>query len=149
VAGESGGSFHLLTWLFALGSAAANYRHGQTTPARDDQYFFPAMSLAAPLLLEITLARVRRWVRIGAQTQLAPRPRFGLRWLPGVGFRETLHAWQAALREGIERPADAIAYVRESRALAGLEPADALRFAWQALGHTDPYRAWQWLVAGE
>jgi len=145
--GEGGGLFHGLTWMFALGSAVANYRHGQTTPARDDQYFFPAMSLAGPLLLDVTLARVRRWTRLEARTQLSARPRFGLRWLPGVGFRETLRAWQTALREGIERPADAIAHVRETRALAGLDPADALGFAWQALGHRDPYVAWQWLVA--
>lgn len=145
--GENGGTFHALTWLFALGSAVANYRHGQTTPARDDEYFFPAMSLAGPLLLDVTLARVRRWTRLEARTQMAARPRFGLRWLPGVAFRETLRAWQASLREDIARPADAIAYVREVRALAGLTPADALRFAWQALGHADPYKAWQWLVA--
>lgn len=145
--GEPGGAFHSLTWLFALGSAVANYRHGTITPARDDQYFFPAMSIAGPTLLDVTLARIRRWVRIGQQTQIAARPRFGLRWLPGVGFRETLAAWRAALREDIARPADAIAHVREVRALAGLAPADALRFAWQALGHTDPYVAWQWLVA--
>jgi hypothetical protein len=145
--GEPGGAFHALTWLFALGSAAANYRHGITTPARDDQYFFPAMSIAGPALLDVTLARIRRWVRVGNGTQIVARPRFGLRWLPGVGFRETLAAWRAALREDIARPADAIAHVREVRALAGLAPADALRFAWQALGHTDPYVAWQWLVA--
>jgi hypothetical protein len=145
--GEGGGLFHVLTWLFAAGSAVANYRHGQTTPARDDEYFFPAMSLAGPLLLDVTLARVRRWTRIEERTQLFAHPRFGLRWLPGVGFRETLRAWQTSLREGIERPADAIAHVRETRALTGLAPTDALRFAWQALGHTDPYRAWQWLVA--
>lgn len=145
--GESGGAFHVLTWLFALGSAFANFRHGRTTPAKDDEYFFAAMSIAGPLLLDVTLARVRRWTRVEARTQMAARPRFGLRWLPGVAFRETLRAWQASLREDIARPADAIAYVREVRALAGLTPADALRFAWQALGHTDPYIAWQWLVA--
>lgn len=145
--GEPGGSFHVLTWLFALGSAFANYRHGQVTPARDDEYFFPAMSIAGPLLLDVTLARIRRWSRLEARTQMAARPRFGMRWLPGVGFRETLRAWQASLREDIARPADAIAYVREVDALTGLDPADALRFAWQALGTTDPYVAWQWLVA--
>ena len=145
--GESGGAFHAMTWLFAVGSAVANHRHGATTPARDDEYFFPAMSIAGPLLLDVTLARIRRWARIEARTQMTARPRFGLRWLPGVGFRETLRAWQASLREDIARPADAIAHVREVDALAGLDPADALRFAWQALGHTDPYVAWQWLVA--
>ncbi len=149
--GESGGAFHGLTWLFSAGSAVANYRHGVTTPARDDQYFFPAMSLAGPLLLDVTLARIRRWVRIDAETQLAARPRFGLRWLPGVGFRETLRAWKAALREGIARPADAIAYVREREALTGMTPSDAVHLAVQALaGGEDPvtaYRVRAWLVA--
>ena len=103
--GESGGAFHVLTWLFALGSAFANFRHGRTTPAKDDEYFFAAMSIAGPLLLDVTLARVRRWTRVEARTQMAARPRFGLRWLPGVAFRETLRAWQASLREDIARPA--------------------------------------------
>ena len=149
--GESGGAFHGLTWLFSAGSAVANYRHGVTTPARDDQYFFPAMSLAGPLLLDVTLARIRRWVRIDAETQLAARPRFGLRWLPGVGFRETLRAGKAALREGLARPADAIAYVREREALTGMTPSDAVHLAVQALAvNGDPvtlYRVRQWLVA--
>ena len=59
--GESGGAFHGLTWMFACGSAWSNYRHGMSTPAADDQWFFPAMSLAGPLLLDVTLARIRRW----------------------------------------------------------------------------------------
>ncbi len=145
--GEAGGAFHILTWMFALGSATANYRHGLSTAAKDDEYFFPAMSLTGPLLLDVTLARIRRWVRLEARTQLAPRPKFGPRWLPGVAFRETLAAWRTSIREGISRPDEAVAHVREVRALAGLSPADALHLAYQALGHTDPYTARTWLLA--
>ena len=145
--GEGGGAFHVLTWLFACGSALANYRHGVATPARDDEYFFPAMSLAGPLLLDVTLSKIRRWARVEARTQLAARPRFGMRWVPGVAFRETYRAWQAAHREGFERPADAIAYVREVAALAELSAHDAIRYAWHALGSRDAFAARAWLAA--
>jgi hypothetical protein len=147
--GESGGMFELLTWMFAAGSAWANYRHGLTTSARDDQYFFPAMSLAGPLLLHVTLARVRRWYRVDSGRQSSARPRFGLRWLPGVAFRQTLRAWQAAIREGIERPDAAVGHVRERDMLRRLSPRDQVHLAWQALGHTGPHAARAWLAARE
>jgi hypothetical protein len=145
--GESGGLFHVLTWMFAGGSAVANYRHGITTNAKDDQYFFPVMSLMGPLLLEVVLSRVRRWVREDNKTQISARPKFGSRWLPGVAFYETLRAWATAHREGIAEPLAAIALVRERDALAKLPPADQVRYAWQALGHSDPYQARLWLTA--
>jgi hypothetical protein len=146
--GEGSGVFHVLTWMFAGGSAVANYRHGQTTPARDDAVFFAAMSLAGPLLLDAVLSRVRRWIRMDDGRQLVARPRFGLRWLPGVAFRETVRAWQAALRYGIARPADAVAHVQEQAMLRQLpDDADRLRYAFEALGSADVYAARRWLTA--
>jgi uncharacterized protein DUF2637 len=145
--GEGGGTFHLLTWMFALASAWANYRHGTSTPAKDDEYFFPAMSLAGPLLLDITLARIKSWVRKEQKTQMSARPRFGARWIPGVAFRETAMAWAASRREDIAKPADAIAYVRESRAVKNMNEIDAIRYAWSALNTFDEYRARTWLTA--
>lgn len=145
--GESGGIFHVLTWMFAGASAYANYRHGTKTPAADDQLFFPAMSLMGPLLLEVTLHRIRRWTRAAERTAMAARPHFGARWLPGVALAETLQAWAAAKREDIRRPEDAIAYVRERRSLAELGDVDAIRYAWSALGTRDEYEARVWLQA--
>lgn len=145
--GESGGMFHVLTWMFAAGSALANYRHGTTTAARDDEVFFPAMSLTGPLLLDVTLARMRRWIRTEDGRQLAARPRFGARWMPGVAFRSTFRAWKVALREGIDRPADAIAHVRETDALRQLPPVDQLQYALYVLGSYDMWAARRWLQA--
>jgi hypothetical protein len=145
--GESGGMFHVLTWMFAAGSALANYRHGTTTPARDDEIFFPAMSLTGPLLLDVTLARMRRWIRTEDGRQLAARPRFGARWMPGVAFRSTFRAWRVALREGIDKPADAIAHVRETDALRQLPPVDQLQYALYVLNSYDMWAARRWLQA--
>jgi hypothetical protein len=132
--GETANAFRLLTWTFAAGSAIANYRHGLSTPAHDDEFFFPAMSIAGPLLLELTLERVRRWRNISTGTQLSARPRFGRRWVPGVAFRETLSAWQVAIRHDLARPADALDVVRQTRALRKLDRPAALTYARDHLG---------------
>jgi hypothetical protein len=145
--GESGGIFHVLTWMFAGTSAYANYRHGMTSPAADAKLFFPAMSLMGPLLLEVTLHRVKRWTRMADRQIMTARPSFGSRWLPGVAFRETLSAWATAKRENIGRPEDAIAHVRERRALQGMTEVDAIRYAWSALSTYDEYSARLWLQA--
>jgi hypothetical protein len=145
--GESAGAFGPLVWVFAFGSALANYRHGVRTPAADDEFAFPLFSLAGPLLLEVTLSRIRRWARVDAGTQMAARPRFGARWLPGVGFRSTLRAWRLALLHNIGRPEDALAFVRETDMLRTMSGVEALRFAWHALGSRDVYSARSWLAA--
>jgi len=132
--GEAAGVFGVLVWLFAGGSALANYRHGLVTPATDAKVFFPAMSLAGPVLLHATVHRVRRWVRTSEGFIMPARARFGLRWLPGVAFGETLEAWRASVRVGISRPDEAVAYVRERQLLAALEPDEAIRYAIGALG---------------
>jgi hypothetical protein len=143
--GESATSFQILTWLFALGSAYANYRHGILTPAKDDEFFFPAMSIAGPLLLEFVLMRIRKWIRIEEGTQLSVKPRFGKRWL--VAFPSTFRAWAVAHREGIASPDDALQFVREVDALKGMVGIECVHYAFNALGSCDPYRARSWLAA--
>jgi len=132
--GEGAGAFGLLVWLFATGSALANYQHGRRTPAPDDAVFFAAMSIAGPVLLHVTLHRVRRWVRIADGDYRPARAHFGLRWLPGVAFAETLEAWKTSVRVGISRPEVAVAQVRQRRLLACLEEPERIRFAVGALG---------------
>jgi hypothetical protein len=144
--GERGGAFAWLVWVLAGGSALANWRHGQTTPARDDAVFFAAMSLAGPLLLEVTLARLRRWSRQERGAEARPRPRFGAAWLPGVSMRATLRAWQASIRHGLTTTADATAHVRQVDALARLSPQDQVRYAW-ACGASGEWGARDWLAA--
>ncbi len=134
--GEGAGAFGLLVWLFATGSAVANYQHGRRTPAPDDAVFFAAMSIAGPVLLHVTLHRVRRWVRIADGDYQPARAHFGLRWLPGVAFAETLAAWKTSVRAGISRPELAVAQVRQRRLLASLEEPERIRFAVGALGGT-------------
>lgn len=134
--GETAGAFGVLVWLFAWGSAVANYRHGTTTPARDDQWFFPAMSLAGPTLLEVTVRRVRRWVQTSAGRYERPLPHFRLvRWLPGIALRETASAWKLAVTEGFSRPEDAVRATR-ARATNSL-PAPGDRGALDALNTFD------------
>lgn len=145
--GEPAGVFGLLIWVFALGSAWINYQAASTTPSEMDGPFFAAMSVAGPVLFEATLAKLRRWTRQAAGTQMSARPKFGGRWLPGVAFRETLKAWAAARRENIARPEEAIAYVRERAALADMTDTEAIRYAWSALGSWDEYSARLWLQA--
>jgi hypothetical protein len=132
--GEGAGAFGLLVWLFATGSALANYQHGRRTPAPDDAVFFAAMSIAGPVLLHVTLHRVRRWVRIADGDYRPARAHFGLRWLPGVAFVETLEAWKTSVRAGISRPELAVAQVRQRRLLASLDEPERIRFAVGALG---------------
>lgn len=142
--GEGAGIFGLLTWVFAAGSAYINWQSSETVLAGQ---FFASMSIAGPVLLEATLAKLRRWTRQADGTQMSARPRFGGRWLPGVAFRETLAAWATARRENLAKPEDAIAHVRERRALASMDDVDAIRYAWSALGSWDEYSARLWLQA--
>jgi hypothetical protein len=110
--GEPAGAFGLLVWAFAATSAWANYRHGTRPGAPADAWwFFPAMSLAGPALLEVTMRRVRRWVQTAAGRYERPLPHFRLaRWL--IALPETWRAWRLAVTEGYWRPEDAIAAAR-------------------------------------
>jgi hypothetical protein len=142
--GESGGAFNLLTWVFAGGSALANWSHGRTTPAPDDEFFFPAMSLAGPLLLDVVLMRVRRWIRTDKQHQLTSGAKFGVRWF--VALRETRQAWVISRRDGISEPMVAIAMVRERHALTSRNDEERLRFALMAIPDSSPWELHRWLL---
>jgi hypothetical protein len=123
--GETGGAFGLLVWVFAAGSAFANYRHSSRPGApADARWFFPLMSLAGPLLLEVTVRRIRRWVQTSAGRYERPLPHFRLaRWLPLIAFRETVRAMCLAITEGYSRPEDAVRAARAYR--AGWRPSTA------------------------
>jgi hypothetical protein len=113
--GEPAGAFGVLVWLFAAGSAYANFRHGSRPGAPADAWwFFPAMSVAGPALLEVTVRRVRRWVQTVAGRYELPLPHFRFaRWI--VALPETATAWRLAVTEGYSHPADAIAAARVTR----------------------------------
>jgi hypothetical protein len=146
---ERPGVFELLVWVFAGTSAYAQYTHGLTIRDTAPAAFwaFPMFSLLGPVLLHVTLARVRTWARKDVGEQLDGAAGFGMRWLPGVAFRETLAAWAASRREGISDAARAIAYVRETAALRGLDGPDALRYAFRALDSYNVHAAETWLQA--
>jgi len=98
--GEPAGAFGVLVWCYAAGSAFANWRHGNAPGAAPDAWwFFPAMSLAGPALLEVTLNRIRRWAQRDTGRRRRATPSFGWqRWIPGLGsFRDTYGAYRTAL----------------------------------------------------
>ncbi|MEV0734080.1 DUF2637 domain-containing protein [Polymorphospora sp. NPDC050346] len=131
--GEPAGIFGLLVWCFAFGSAFANWRYATAPGAAPDAWwFFPAMSLAGPVLLEAVLGRFRRWFQRDSGRRGRRLPTFGWRrWTPGLGaVRDTYGAYRTALLLGIETVDEAIvAYHR-------LCPDGSLRVA-AALRHRD------------
>jgi hypothetical protein len=148
---ERPGVFGLLVWLFALTSAYAQYDHGKAQQnaglAQDAWWAMPAFAILGPLLLEVTLHRLRRWARQESGEQHTGAAGFGIRWLPGVAFRETLSAWAASRREGIARADDAIQFVRDRTHMKRMDPVEALHYAFGALGVVDPHTARVWLAA--
>lgn len=109
--GERPGVFGLLVWCFALGSAFANWRHGTAPGAAPDAvWFFPAMSLAGPALLEAVLARFRRWAQRDRGRRGKPAPTYGWRrWTPGLGsLRDTYGAYRTAVLCGIDTVEESI-----------------------------------------
>jgi hypothetical protein len=112
--GESAGVFAWLVWAFAGMSAYANYSHSVGSAARDAVWFFPAMSLAGPFLLEIVVRRVRRWVQEGTGQRARHSVSYGLaRWIPGIGaLRETYGAWRLARLDGINDADQAVTAYR-------------------------------------
>jgi hypothetical protein len=148
---ERPGVFGLLVWVFALISAYAQYHHGiaerDAGRAQDAWWAMPAFATLGPLLLEVTLHRVRRWARQDAGEQHTGAAGFGTRWLPGVAFRETLSAWAVSRREGIGTWQAAVQFVRDRDLLAGLAPVEAVHYAYGALGVIDPHTARVWLAA--
>jgi hypothetical protein len=109
--GESAGVFAWLVWAFAGMSAFANYQHSSAPGAPNDAvWFFPAMSLAGPFLLEMIVRRTRKWVQEKSGQRARHSVSFGLaRWIPGVGAtRETYGAWRLARLDGINDARKAI-----------------------------------------
>lgn len=102
--GESAGVFSWLVWAFAGMSAYGNYSHSSGSTAADAVWFFPAMSVAGPFLLEVLVRRVRRWVQEGTGQRSRHGVSFGFaRWIPGVGaLRETYGAWRLARLDGLD-----------------------------------------------
>ncbi len=148
---ERPGIFGLLVWVFALVSAYAQYTHGiaerDAGRAQDAWWAMPAFAVLGPLLLEVTLNRIRRWARQDAGEQHTGAAGFGSRWLPGVAFRETLAAWAVSRREGIGTWQAAVQHVRDRNLLAGLPAVEAVHYAYGALGAIDPHTARVWLAA--
>lgn len=133
--GESGGIFGVLVWGFAGFSAFANYRHASGTAARDDDWFFPTMSLAGPLLLEATVRRVRRWVKTSAGRYENPLPHFrAMRWI--LSLRETWTAYRLSVTEGYSQPVEAITAARIRRGV--LPPGNPPLFPLIDRATTDP-----------
>lgn len=148
---ERPGIFGALVWVFAIVSAYAQVRHGlaerDAGRAQDAWWAMPAFALLGPFLLHAVLSKLRTWARKDKGEQHHGAAGFGTRWLPGVAFKETLSAWTASRREGIDQAGAAIAYVRERAALAGLSPVDAMHYAFGALGTSEPHPARVWLAA--
>jgi hypothetical protein len=128
--GEPAGVFGGLVWCFALGSAWANFRHSsQPGAAPDAIWFFPAMSLAGPALLEAILGRVRRWFQRQTGRRNRAMPAFGWRrWTPGLGAtRDTYGAYRTALLLGIDTVDAAITAYHQLCPDGSLRVATALR----------------------
>jgi len=109
--GERPGVFGLMVWCFALGSAFANWRHSSAPGAAPDAvWFFPAMSVAGPALLEAVLGRLRRWAQRDHGRRAKLTPTYGWRrWTPGIGsLRDTYGAYRTALLCGVETVEDSI-----------------------------------------
>jgi hypothetical protein len=128
--GEPAGVFGVLVWCFAFGSAFANYRHSTAPDAAPDAvWFFPAMSLAGPALLEAVLGRFRRWFQRDTGRRGRRLPAFGWRrWTPGLGaLRDTYGAYRTALLLGIDTVDAAIAAYHQLCPDGSLRVAAALR----------------------
>lgn len=128
--GEPAGVFGVLVWCFAFGSAFANWRHSTAPDAAPDAvWFFPAMSVAGPALLEAVLGRFRRWFQRDTGRRGRRLPAFGWRrWTPGLGaLRDTYGAYRTALLLGIDTVDAAIAAYHQLCPDGSLRVAAALR----------------------
>lgn len=152
--GEAAGMAHTLVWVFAGMSAFANWRQTLNTPALDDNWFLPSMSLLGAVLLEVVIRKLRRSARADMGVFENPMPRFRfLRWL--VAFRETKNAWKLSVIEGISNPADAVKMARgqavpvkapeTDESLTALSKAEAIRRAFSEIGSYEALPAIEWL----
>jgi len=145
---EHGGAFHVMSWVMSLISFAVNLRYGLETPQKGDEYYYPVMSITGPVILEFTLAFLRRWLSIdaGLRFQGVAMHDFGKRMRPGVARRETKAAWKVSQREGITDPWQAIQAAREIRLLRGMTGIDALRIAFERIDSRNAFEARLWLL---
>lgn len=153
--GEAAGLAHTLVWVFAGLSAFANWRNTLNTPARDDNWFVPSMSILGAVLLEVVIRKIRRSVRVEQGVYENPIPRFRfLRWI--VAFDETFKAWKLSVIEGVSNPTEAVQLARGGviprkvitisvEKLAELSKADQVKEAFNALGSYDVPEAIKWL----
>jgi DNA-binding CsgD family transcriptional regulator len=143
------GIFGILVWVFAVVSAYAQYTHGlaerDAGRAQDAWWAMPAFALLGPLLLEVTLHRLRRWLRQDAEEILTGAAGFGVRWL--VAPFSTLSAWASSRREGIASAPAALRFVAERKTVKALGPVEAMLYAFGATATRDPHTARVWLAA--
>lgn len=134
--------FQLLVWIFAGTSAYGQHQFGTAEAkagrALDAVWAMPAFALLGPLLLEVVLHTIRRWLRKDAGDHASP-----IRWL--VAFGETRHAWVVRVRDGVTHT-EALRRVRDMKLIKGLAPDDAIVFAQSATRSADPYRLRVWLA---
>jgi hypothetical protein len=145
-AAQSAGLARLLVAVFAAFSAWLGYQEAATIGTTAAVVFYPAMPVAAALLLDMVLRHRRRDVLDDLGALEPPLPRYrALRWL--IAPRETWRAWSVGVRHGITDPAVCLAFVRETAALRVLSGVDAVRYAHHASGSHDPFTARAWLAA--
>ena len=145
-AAQSAGLARLLVAVFAGFSAWLGYQEAATIGTAAAVVFYPAMPVAAALLLDMVLRHRRRDVLEGLGALEPPLPRFrALRWV--IAPRETWRAWSVGVRHGLTDPSACLAFVREVAALRVLSGPDAVRLAWHATGTHDPHTARAWLAA--
>ncbi len=145
---EHGGAFQIMAWVMSLISFGVNLKYGLETKPKGDEYYYPAMSITGPVIMEFTLAFLRRWLAIdaGLRFQGVAWKDFGKRLRPRVARRETKAAWRISQREGITDPWQAIRAAREERLLRGMTGPDALRIAFSRIGNRDAFEARLWLL---
>ena len=143
------GVFGILVWVFALTSAYAQYTHGiaerDAGRAQDAWWAMPAFALLGPLLLDVTLHRLRKWLRQDAEEILTGAAGFGVRWL--VAPWSTLSAWAVSRREGIATAPAALRFVADRKTLKHLTGVEAVHYAFGATATTDSHTARVWLAA--
>jgi hypothetical protein len=145
------GVFAALVWVFACASVYAQYTHGLAERAagraQDAWWAMPMFAALGPLLLEVTLHRLRRWARQDADELLLGAAGFGVRWL--VAPWSTASAWAASRRWGIRSAPAALRWVADRTAVRALRgrPTEAVLYA---LGdpdvHGDLHTARVWLA---
>lgn len=129
--GRGGGIWTVLIWVLSGLSAWAQYRQGMRDigVAPDAYWFFPAMAVSSPFLLEWVLREVRKEMQKRRDRAAKERPVFGIsEWIPGVGsFKDTYGAWRTARLLGIETRSEAIETYRDLCPTGSIKVLTAIR----------------------